>query len=113
MLREHGIYAVDLVVNSPDCLGMCDEWSVMYRDSKCRTLHVVEAIEDEYFIESLELICSNGVHYRSRSKLYLPKHEVLKEVAREIGFRHVVFLKPFTFQQLSTPRGRVFIVLIK
>ncbi len=58
VLREDGVYVADLVVDSLDCLGVCDEWSVMYKGSECRVLHIVESIENEYFVESLELICS-------------------------------------------------------
>ncbi len=112
VLREDGVYVADLVVDSPNCLGVCDEWSVMYKGSECRVLHVVESIENEYFVESLELICNN-VHYRSNSRLYLPKQEVLEKIAREAGFKNVVFLRPFTLQRLSNPRGRVFAVLTK
>lgn len=45
-----------------------------------RALHVVGAIKDEYFVESLELKCSKGVRCTCQNK------EVLEEIAREIRF---------------------------
>lgn len=42
--------------------------------------------ENEYYVESLELICSNDVHCRLESRLYLLKQEVLKGIAREADF---------------------------
>ena len=113
ILRKNGICIADLVVDSPNCLGICNEWSIIYGGSKCRVFHMVETIREDYFIESLDLVCDNGEHYKSRSKLYLSKRIILEQLAEKVGFKHIVFLKPFTLQQEENPRGRTFMILVK
>ncbi len=113
ILKNDGLYIVDLVLEEPPCIGMCDEWNTRYRDMECMARHIVESVQDNQFIEVLELMCENKVIVRSRDALLLPRTRSFIDKALDSGFKQVIFLKPFTLKTMNKPQGRVFAVLIK
>jgi len=113
VLRGGGVYVADLVVNTPDCVGVCDEWETRLEGQPCVVRHAVKEVEGRYFTEVLEIKCVDGTRRRFESRLHAPGASELVEVGKRVGFDKVVFLKPFKLEVLSEPRGRAFMVLVK
>jgi len=113
VLRRGGVYVVDLVVEEPPCLGLCDEWETSFRGEECVARHIVEEVRSGRMVEVLELVCGGYVVARSRAELYLYPAQFVVETAKRMGFEKTLFLKPFTLELESRPSGRVFAVLLR
>lgn len=44
VLKRGGIYVADLVVETPGCIGVCEEWSTLYRGKECTARYIVESL---------------------------------------------------------------------
>ncbi|WP_054856599.1 class I SAM-dependent methyltransferase [Vulcanisaeta sp. JCM 16159] len=113
VLKNNGMYIVDLVLERPPCIGVCDEWDMKYLNMECTAKHVIESIRSDHFVEVLELKCGNYVVIKSQDTLLLPKTGLFIDKAMNAGFREVIFLKSFTLKAMSSPQGRTFAILIK
>jgi len=60
VLRGGGVYVADLVINSPDCLGVCDERETRLEGRACVARHVVKEVKGRHFTEVLEISCEGG-----------------------------------------------------